>query len=132
MEYPILGGRYAARGAAANRVQVFGSSTFSESFDWPSIDADFDRLAQASDMNLATQTETDNRAVAILRRSLTAARSDEITAPVNCALALWDAISVTDAVAGLAAVKRRVAGIELRYATGDRPVYEQRLTLQDA
>ncbi len=113
-------------------MQVFGSATFSESFDWPSSDAAYDRLAQVSDKNLAMQTQTDNRAAAILRHTLTAARSDEITVPVNCAIALWDTISTTDAVAGLAVAKRRVVGIALRYATGERNAYEQRLTLQDA
>jgi hypothetical protein len=132
VDYPILGGRYGGHGAQSNRVQVFGSTTFSESFDWPSIDASYDRLAQVSDKNLTTQAQTDSRAAAVLRHALTAARADEITVPVNCAIALWDAISVTDTGAGLAAAKRRVAGIALRYATGARPVYEQRLTLQDA
>jgi hypothetical protein len=36
---------------------------------------------------------------------------------------------VTDAGAGLSAAKRRVLGIELRYSTGAKAAYEQRLGL---
>ena len=67
----------------------------------------------------------------LLHHALTEARSDEITAPLHCGLQLWDVISVTDAGAGLVAAKRRVAGIEMRYSTGERAVYEERLALQD-
>ncbi|MDO8615527.1 MAG: hypothetical protein Q7T33_07280 [Dehalococcoidia bacterium] len=42
---------------------------------------------------------------------------------------LYDVIEVTDAGAGLAAARRRVLGLELRYATGESPAYEQRLAL---
>jgi len=130
--YPILAARYTNAGAKANRVQVFGSTTFSEAFDWPSIDLAYDRVAHVSDRNLTTQALTDSRAAALLRHALTEARADEITVPVHCGLQLWDVISVTDAGAGLVAAKRRVAGIEMRYSTGERGTYEQRLTLREA
>jgi hypothetical protein len=55
--------------------------------------------------------------------------SGEITTPVNCGQELYDVVEVTDAAAGLSAAKRRVLGISLRYSTGERPVYEQRVTL---
>lgn len=129
--YPILAARYASGGAKANRVQVFGATTFSEAFDWPSIDLAYDRVSYVSDRNLATQGQTDSRAAALLRHALTEARSDEITVPVHCGLQLWDVISATDPGAGLVAAKRRVAGIEMRYSTGERAAYEQQLTLQD-
>jgi hypothetical protein len=128
--YKILRARYAIEGAAANRMQVFGASTFSEAFDWPSVDLAFDRVAYVTDRNLSTQTLTDDRAATLLRESLMKARSDGIVAPVHCGLALWDVISVTDAGGGLVAAKRRVAGIEMRYST-ERAVYEQRIALQD-
>jgi hypothetical protein len=130
--YPILAARYTNGGASANRVQVFGATTFSEAFDWPSIDLAYERVAHVSDRNLTTQALTDSRAAALLRHALTEARADEVTVPVHCGLQLWDVISVTDAGAGLVAAKRRVAGIDMRYSTGERASYEQRLTLQEA
>ena len=38
-------------------------------------------------------------------------------------------IEVTDANAGHAAARRRVLGLSLRYSTGERPAYEQRVAL---
>lgn len=49
-----------------------------------------------------------------------------------CGQELYDVIEVTDPVTGLNAARRRVAGLELRYATGKRPVYEQRIVLGGA
>ncbi len=130
--YPILAARYANRGTEANRVQVFGTTTFSEVFDWPSIDLAYDRVAHVSDRNLTTQAQTDSRASALLRHALTEARSDEITVPAHCGLQQWDVITVTDAVAGLVTAKRRVAGVEMRYSVREPARYEQRLKLQEA
>jgi hypothetical protein len=48
---------------------------------------------------------------------------------VNCGEELYDVVEVTDAGAGPSAARRRVLGIALRYSTGERPVYEQRITL---
>jgi hypothetical protein len=48
---------------------------------------------------------------------------------VNCGQELYDVIEVTDAVAGLSAAKRRVLGLDLRYSTGKRAIYEQRILL---
>ncbi|HEV8574081.1 MAG TPA: hypothetical protein VGR43_05165 [Dehalococcoidia bacterium] len=55
--------------------------------------------------------------------------SAEISAPVNCGLELYDVVEVTDAGAGLSASRRRVLGVAMRYSTGERPVYEQRIAL---
>ena len=55
--------------------------------------------------------------------------SGEITVPVNCGQELYDVVEVTDSGAGLADARRRVLGLSLRYSTGERPSYEQRITL---
>jgi hypothetical protein len=55
--------------------------------------------------------------------------SGEIMVPVNCGQEPYDVIEVTDAASGLAAARRRVLGIALRYSTGQRPVYERRISL---
>ncbi|MEO8458254.1 MAG: hypothetical protein ABI559_10615 [Chloroflexota bacterium] len=129
--YPLLASRYGSRAAQENRAQVFGATTFSEAFDWPSVDLAYDRVVAVSDRNLTTQAQTDARAATLLREALMQSRADEVTVPVNCGLQLYDVISVTDAGAGLVAAKRRVRGIEMRYSTGERAAYEQRLTLEE-
>jgi len=55
--------------------------------------------------------------------------SGEITVPVNCGQELYDVVEATDPGAGLTAAKRRVLGISLRYSTGERPEYQQRIAL---
>jgi hypothetical protein len=102
---------------------------FAESFDWPSVALEYDRLDQAIDRNLTTTAQVQDRADALLRRALIGSTTGEITVPVNCGLELWDVISVTDPLVGLSAVRTRVAAIEMRYSTGERPAYEQTLTL---
>ena len=127
-DHALVAGRYRAVAAAANRAQVFGSGVFAERLDWPSLEAVYDRLAQVLDANLTTVTQAEDRGDAVLRRASLGAADGEVTAAVNCGQELYDAIAVTDAVAGLSAAKRRVLGLALRYsaATG---TYEQRLRL---
>lgn len=122
-------GRYAAASPPSNRAQAFGLGVFAESLDWASVSGQYDRLEQAIDRSLATPAQVQDRADAMLRRALRGTVTGEITAPVNCALELWDVIEVTDPLAGLSAAKRRIAAIELRYSTGERPAYGQTLTL---
>jgi len=81
------------------------------------------------DRNLTTQTQVQDRADATLRRALTGTATGEMTAPVNCGIELWDVIEITDPLAGLSSVKKRIAEIEVRYSTGERPAYEQKLSL---
>lgn len=131
-DYRIYAGRYADASPGSNRAQAFGLNVFAETFGWPSIGEEYDRLGQAIDRSLTTATQVQDRADALLRRALTSATTGEITVAVNCGLELWDVIEVTDPLAGLSAAKKRVSGIELRYSTGERPAYEQRLTLSEA
>jgi len=128
-DYCILAGRYADAAPESNRAQAFGLNVFAEAFDWPSVSEEYDRLGQAIDRNLATATQAQDRADALLRQALRATPTAEITSPTNCAIELWDVISVTDALAGLSAAKKRVSGLELRYSAGERAAYEQRLVL---
>ena len=65
----------------------------------------------------------------MLRSAALAGMSGEITVPVNCGQELYDFIEVTDAAAGLLAARRRVIGLALRFSTGERPAYEQRIAL---
>ena len=126
-DHPLLTGRYAALLPGANRAQVFGDGVFAEGFDWPGVESVYDLLRQVHDANLTTTGQAQDRADALLRHELLAARGGEIVVPVNCGQELYDVVEVTDAGAGLAAAKR--LGLSLRYSTGERPLYEQRIAL---
>ena len=128
-DHPLFGGRYSDAPLNANRVQVFGKGVASERFDWDGVASSYDRLEQVDDRNLATVATVESRADAVLRRETIAATDGDIIVPVNCGQELYDVIEVTDPGAGLSAARRRVAGLSLRYATGQRPAYEQRITL---
>jgi hypothetical protein len=129
VDHALLRGRYVASVAETNRAQVFGDGVFAERLDWPGVEAAYDRLAQVHDLNLTTVAQAEDRGDAVLRKAALTAEDGEIAAPVNCGQELYDVVEVTDAGAGLSAAKRRVLGIELRYATGASPAYEQRLGL---
>jgi hypothetical protein len=128
-DHRIYSGRYADGLPETDRVQVFGDSVFGERFDWPSVSSDYDRLRQVDDRNVATLALAEARADYVLRAAAMAASEAEITVPLNCGQELYDVLEVTDAAVGLSAARRRVTGISLRYSTGPRPAYEQRLRL---
>ena len=128
-DHALLAGRYADLLPGANRVQVFGEGVFAEGFDWPGVESTYDLLEQVHDANLTTAGQANDRASAVLRHEAIGATGGEITVPVNCGQELYDVVEVTDAGAGLSAAKRRVLGLSLRYATGERPEYQQRITL---
>jgi len=129
VDHALLRGRYLASVAETNRAQVFGDGVFAERLDWPGVEAAYDRLAQVHDLNLTTVAQAEDRGDAVLRKAALTAEDGEIAAPVNCGQELYDVVEVTDAGAGLSAAKRRVLGIELRYSTGAKAAYEQRLGL---
>ena len=81
------------------------------------------------DLNLDTLPKAQDRANAALREQLLVALDGEINVPVNCGQELYDVIEVTDDVAGLAAAKRRVMRLELRYSRGQKPEYRHILSL---
>lgn len=127
-DHPLLSGRYAAVAAEVNRAQVFGDAVFAERLDWAAVEGSYDRLVQVHDLNLTTVAQAGDRGDALLREAALATEDGEIAVPVSCGQELYDVVEVTDALAGLAAEKRRVLGIELRYSTA-AGTYEQRLRL---
>lgn len=127
--HPVLSGRYAVRTPDYNRVQVFGRGVMIDSLDWAGIADIYDRLAQVHDVNLSTVDEAQERAIAARREAEMTSLAGEIVVPVNCAQELYDVVTVTDAGAGLAAARRRVMGVALRYSRSRDAVYEMRLAL---
>jgi hypothetical protein len=89
----------------------------------------YDRLRQVDDRNLTAVAQVETRADAVLRQAALEAMSGEISVPVNCGQELYDLVEVTDPGAGLTAARRRVLGLSLHYSTGERPAYQQRITL---
>ncbi len=128
-EHALLSGRYVDGSVDANRAQVYGKNVYGERFDWTGVQSVYDRLDQVLDANLTTVAQAESRADAVLRRAAIGSAGGEITVPVNCGQELYDVVEITDAGAGLSAAKRRVLGIALRYSTGARPTYEQRIRL---
>ena len=129
VDHALLAGRYSDERPDVNRAQVFGDGVFGERFDWAGVQSVYDDLRQAHDRNLTTVALAEGRADAMLREAALDAMSGEIVVPVNCGQELYDVVEVTDAGAGLTAAKRRIAGIALRYATGERAVYQQMMKL---
>jgi hypothetical protein len=129
VDHALLSGRYSDARAEINRAQVFGSGVFGERFEWAGVQSIYDDLRQEHDRNLTTVALVESRADAMLRASALDAQSGEIAVPVNCGQELYDVIEVTDPGAGLSAARRRVLGVSLRFSTGERPVYEQRIAL---
>ncbi|MGA2285001.1 MAG: hypothetical protein ABSG55_01860 [Dehalococcoidia bacterium] len=129
-DHAILSGRYGVPDRAANRVEVFGRGVVVDAFDWPSVDAMYDRLLQVQDLNLTTTADAQSRADTLLRQAAMASRAEEIVVPPNCGQELYDVVTVTDGRAGLDAAPRRVTGLSLRYGRDTaKPTYEMRLRL---
>jgi len=129
-DHAILSGRYGVPDRAANRVEVFGRGVVVDAFDWPSVDAMYDRLLQVQDLNLTTTADAQSRADTLLRQAAMASRAEEIVVPPNCGQELYDVVTITDGRAGLDAAPRRVTGLSLRYRRdAAKPTYEMRLRL---
>jgi hypothetical protein len=134
VEHRIQEGRYRWGALGTNRVQVEGYDTGTghlilvDSFTWGEIERLYDRLNQVEDRNINTVAEAQQRGQAILRQMEIEATDGIIIIPVNCGQQLYDVIDVTDARAGLDAVKKRVMGMALVYQP-QRGEYFQRLEL---
>ncbi len=127
--HPVLEGRYLSRAAPFNRVQTYGSGVTGEAFGWTQVGELTDRLLQVHDLNLDTQQKAQERADALVQEALRESTSGEVVVPTNCGQELYDIIEVTDSRAGLAAARRRVLGMTLRYATGRGPRYTHTIKL---
>jgi hypothetical protein len=129
--HAVLEGTYRRSAMKTNRVQVEGYGTgmiLADSFAWDDIDRLNDRLEHVDDRNLNTVAEAQQRGQAYIRQAEIVADGGNILIPVNCGQQLYDVIAITDARAGLAAVRKRVLGIVLGYYPR-RGEYRQRLML---
>jgi hypothetical protein len=112
----------------ANRFQALGDGVTAEAFDWERIYEEGEAVALESDLNRDSSAEAGDLAEALRRRAEIGSRADILVAAVNCALELYDVVTVTHAPLGLDAEERRVTAIRLDYHPA-RAVYEQTLEL---
>lgn len=109
--HPILEGRYGHNALDINHVQVYGDEVVTEDWDWNEIALVYDRLAQASDLNLNTAEKAHQRGEAVLTAIRREASGGRVTAPMNCGQDLFDVIAVDSPQASLNASKRRVVSL---------------------
>ena len=133
VEHAITEGKYRQGAMRINRVQAEGLATdgamiLADRFDWSEAERFNDRQHHIRDRNLNTVAEAQQRGDACLRQAEIEAAGGMIIIPVNCGQQLYDVIAVTDARAGLDAVKKRVLGMMLVYQP-PRGEYSQRLEL---
>jgi hypothetical protein len=131
-EHRVWEGRYLTAAPEANRVQVEGnaggSMVLAESLTWDDIERLGDRFRRIEDRNIGSVAEAQARGEAVLRQVALQAGGGTLLIPVNCGQQLHDVIEVTDARAGLDAVKKRVLGLVLVYNTR-RGEYRQQVRL---
>jgi hypothetical protein len=129
--HSIAGARYVDGGPEDNYARVTGTAVYSESFDFPDIEAVGSRVVQVVDRNLTTGIDATERADLILRDASLGARRDEVyLATVNTVQEVLDVVEVSDPQAGLSAARRRVRGVAWSYvAAGPKPRYDMTLTL---
>jgi hypothetical protein len=128
-DHSLLEGNYARLTLPYTRVQVYGAAGVAERFSWEEIPLQGELLLQEHDLNLDTMQKADDRCQELLRRLERDSVSGEVTVGPNCGQELYDVVEVTDPRTGLAAAKRRVAGLRLDFRRSGEPRYLHRLTL---
>ena len=130
-DHPITRGSYLVQSSRYNRIQAYGDGVLHETIDWEQLGQVTDRLLQVYDLNLNTVLKAQERGKSLLALEEASISVGSIETPPNCGLELYDLVEVTDPAAGLAASRRRVVGIRLRYSRGPgrRPAYYHTLTL---
>lgn len=121
-DHAILGGKYSHTAEELNRLQIegldieTGGAILSDTFDWDELKKSGERWKHISDLNISSVTQALARGQAYLRDAEIHSVTDTIRVPVNCGQQLFDPVSVTENIAGLYGVKRRVLGINLLYS----------------
>ena len=111
IDHRIFEASFLDRSAMFNRAQVFGDGVFTEDWDWDEIALVYDRLAQASDINIDSTTKAHQRGESIIRDSDIEGLNGHILVPMNCGQDLFDMVSITSPQVGLNASKRRVISL---------------------
>ena len=120
-DHPITRGSYLVQSSRYNRIQAYGDGVLYETIDWEQLGQVTDRLLQVYDLNLNTVLKAQQSGESLLALEEASISVGSIESPPNCGLKLYDLVDVTDPAAGLAASRRRVVGIRLRYKPGSGP-----------
>ena len=126
--HPILEGHYRRRVRPVNRVQVQGADVATEDFEWAEVELVGDLLSRVYDVSIDTAGRAHDRGEAVLRGLDIHSRRDSVAVPLNCGQEIYDVVEITDARAGLDAVKRRVLGLQHMYDSR-KGVYSLKLAL---
>jgi hypothetical protein len=135
-EHVIIAGRYGVRTPGYNHIEVFSTMdeyaipVFGDEVDYEEINLVGHRLQKIFDYAYDTNDESDDRAVAQLRKHDATKRRGELVTLANVGLQLLDVVMETHARAGVSGEVYRVRGIVETYDTTKKPlVYEQRVAL---
>ena len=109
----VFRGEYGETAINPNRAEIWGDTLMVMKAKWEQVQKVRDRLSRVTSPTYPDVIRAGERADAELRRSeiLTGEESIMI-APTNCGLEPWDVLQITDANAGVVAVKRRVRRIK--------------------
>ena len=129
--HAIFRGRY-GEALTASRARAIGRDSsknpvIADAFDW-ALQQLYDQVAVSYDPNLATGTEADNRAAALLRSAALEATPATIVVPTNVAQEPVDVVEVTDPRCGLATAPFRVQHIITQFDRAPTR-YHQTMTL---
>ena len=108
----VFRGKYGTSAWEVNRAQVWGDTLRVERQNWDQIDKVFDRLSRVTTPDYPNTTRATERALAELRTSEIETGADTwVHVPTHCGLEPYDVIQITDLIAGISDIKRRVLGI---------------------
>ncbi len=128
LSHPLFAGRYARRPLAVNRVLVEGKGVWVDVCDWAEIARNGERLVRVEDLNIVTPAQAQARGAAVLRKAAVYADGGSLGLPVVSGQRIFDVVDITDARAGISALRRRVLSREVSFVPS-RGEYEQVLGL---
>jgi len=108
----VFRGQYGTSAWEVNRAQTWGDTFRADRFEWPQINQVFDRLSRVTTPEYTQLSDAIDRSLAELRTSeVETGMETWMHAPTHCGLEPWDVIEITDLIAGISGIKRRVLGI---------------------
>lgn len=109
----LFRGKYGKSAWEVNKAQVWGDTLRVERHNWEQIESVLDRLSRVTTPTYETSSDAEDRANAELRTSEIETGADSwMHCPTHCGLEPWDVIEITDLIAGITAIKRRVLNIK--------------------
>lgn len=109
----VFRGKYGTSAWEVNKAEVWGDTIRVERHNWDQIEKVFDRLKRVTTPDYPYTWEAAERALAELRTSeVETGQVSSMTCPTHVGLEPWDVIQITDSIAGISNIKRRVLKIK--------------------